>query len=76
MAIIPHKDQILGEKIHAVILSKKGDDVLNKLKNICLENLSEYKQPDYWTVTTNELPKNKNGKVLKSLLIEEMTDKF
>ena len=76
VAIIPHKDQILGEKIHAVILSKKGDDVLNKLKNICLENLSEYKQPDYWTVTTNELPKNKNGKILKSLLIEEMTDKF
>jgi acyl-CoA synthetase (AMP-forming)/AMP-acid ligase II len=38
--------------------------------------LSEYKQPDFWTFINKELPKNKNGKVLKSLLIEEMKDKF
>ena len=76
VAIIPYKDPILGEKIHAVVLSKSGDDILNKLKNICLENLSEYKQPDYWSFLTKDLPKNKNGKVLKSLLIEEMKDKF
>ena len=76
VAIIPYKDPILGEKIHAVVLSKSGNDILNKLKNICLENLSEYKQPDYWSFLTKDLPKNKNGKVLKSLLIEEMKDKF
>ncbi len=76
VAIIPYKDPILGEKIHAVVLSEKGNQILAQLKRICLENLSEYKQPDYWSFITNELPKNKNGKVLKSLLIEEMKDKF
>ena len=40
VAIIPYTDPILGEKIHAVVLSKSGDKVLYKLKNICLENLS------------------------------------
>ena len=53
-----------------------NEKTLNKLKKICLENLSEYKQPDYWSFLTKDLPKNKNGKVLKSLLIEEMKDKF
>ena len=76
VAIIPYKDPILGEKIHAVVFSEKSNQILGHLKKICLENLSEYKQPDYWSFITNELPKNKNGKVLKSLLIEEMKDKF
>ena len=53
-----------------------GSKILDQLKKICLENLSDYKQPDYWSFVQNELPKNKNGKVLKSLLIEEMKDKF
>ena len=75
-AVIPKKDPILGEKIHTIVYAEKGNEVLDSLKNICKQNLSEYKQPDYWTFLNKELPKNKNGKVLKSLLIEEMKDKF
>ena len=74
-AIIPYKDPILGEKIHAVIYTDKNN-ILNNLKDICLETLSEYKQPDYWTFSKNELPKNKNGKILKSFLISQLKDKF
>lgn len=74
-AIIPYKDPILGEKIHAVIYTDKNN-ILNNLKKICSETLSEYKQPDYWTFLENELPKNKNGKILKSFLISQMNDKF
>jgi len=75
-AVIPKMDPILGEKIHTIVYAEKGNEVLDSLKNICKQNLSEYKQPDYWTFLNKELPKNKNGKVLKSLLIEEMKDKF
>src|SRR6056300_1149017 len=75
-AVIPQKDPILGEKIHVIVYTNQGKHVLENLKNICKQNLSEYKQPDFWTFINKELPKNKNGKVLKSLLIEEMKDKF
>ena len=75
-AVIPIKDPILGEKIHTIVYAEEGNEVLDSLKNICKQNLSEYKQPDYWTFLNKELPKNKNGKVLKSLLIEEMEHKF
>jgi len=75
-AVIPQKDPILGEKIHAIVYATRGSQILDSLQRLCKENLSEYKQPDYWTFVSKELPKNKNGKVLKSLLIEEMKDKF
>ena len=75
-AVIPQKDRILGEKIHAIVYAARGSQILDSLQRLCEENLSEYKQPDYWTFVSKELPKNKNGKVLKSLLIEEMKDKF
>ena len=75
-AVIPQKDPILGEKIHAIVYAARGSQILDSLQRLCKQNLSEYKQPDYWTFVSKELPKNKNGKVLKSLLIEEMKDKF
>ncbi|MDA7579652.1 acyl--CoA ligase [Alphaproteobacteria bacterium] len=75
-AVIPQKDPILGEKIHAIVYASRGSQILDSLQKLCKKNLSEYKQPDYWTFVSKELPKNKNGKVLKSLLIEEMKDKF
>ena len=76
VAVIPHMDPILGEKIHVVIYSDNLNDNLEKLQKLCLKNLSEYKQPDYWTCLNSELPKNKNGKILKTLLIDQMKDKF
>ena len=76
VAVIPHMDPILGEKIHVIIYSDNQSKNLKKLQKLCSINLSEYKQPDYWTFLDSELPKNKNGKILKSLLIDEMEDKF
>ena len=76
VAVIPHMDPILGEKIHVIIYSDNQSKNLKKLQKLCLKNLSEYKQPDYWTFLDSELPKNKNGKILKTLLIDEMEDKF
>ena len=64
VAVIPHPDEILGEKIHVVIF--KNDSLLvDQLKLICKTKLADYKQPDYWTVVKDYLPKNKNGKVMK-----------
>ena len=64
VAVIPHPDKVLGEKIHVVIF--KNDTLLvDHLKLICKTKLADYKQPDYWTVIKDYLPKNKNGKVMK-----------
>tara|TARA_B100000989_G_scaffold248963_1_gene196506 strand:+ start:19 stop:789 length:771 start_codon:yes stop_codon:yes gene_type:complete len=76
VAVIPHMDPILGEKIHVIIYSDNQSNDLKKLQKLCSKHLSEYKQPDYWTFLSSELPKNKNGKILKTLLIDEMEDKF
>ena len=64
VVVIPHPDKVLGEKIHVVIF--KNDSLLvDQLKLICKTKLADYKQPDYWTVVKDYLPKNKNGKVMK-----------
>jgi long-chain acyl-CoA synthetase len=75
-AAVPYKDPILGEKIHVIVYSSQGEKNLDKLKMICSNNIAEYKQPDYWTFLNKELPKNKNGKIIKAKIIQEMRNKF
>lgn len=75
-AVLPCEDSILGEKIHVVIYTKEDSKIIDQLKSICTKTLAEYKQPDYWTFLNKELPKNKNGKVIKAQLIKEMSNKF
>ena len=75
-AAVPYEDPILGEKIHVIVYSNQGEKNLDKLKMICSNNIAEYKQPDYWTFLNKELPKNKNGKIIKAKIIQEMRNKF
>ena len=66
-AIIAKPCPVLGERVHAVIVVK-GEASVATLRAWCAERLSDYKVPETITLTTDLLPRNANGKVLKRQL--------
>src|SRR5712671_3401849 len=68
-AIIAKPCPVLGERVHAVIVTRHGD-VREALRAWCAERLSDYKVPETIDLTTEPLPRNANGKVLKRQLRE------
>jgi long-chain acyl-CoA synthetase len=68
-AIIAKPCPVLGERVHAVVVTRhavKGDE----LHAWCAERLSDYKVPETMDLTTEPLPRNANGKVIKRQLRE------
>ena len=62
----------LGERVHAVIVVREvitGE----ALQAFCAARLSDYKVPETVVLTTDALPRNANGKVLKRQLREALT---
>jgi acyl-CoA synthetase (AMP-forming)/AMP-acid ligase II len=71
-AIIAKPCPVLGERVHAVIVTR--DDVTGDvLRAWCAERLSDYKVPETMSLTSEPLPRNANGKVLKRKLRETLT---
>jgi acyl-CoA synthetase (AMP-forming)/AMP-acid ligase II len=69
-AIIATPCPVLGERVHAVIVTR-GDDVSSEaLRAWCAERLSDYKVPETMALTAEPLPRNANGKVMKKQLRE------
>jgi long-chain acyl-CoA synthetase len=69
-AIIAKPCPVLGERVHAVIVTRNGDISGDSLRAWCAGQLSDYKVPETMTLTTEPLPRNANGKVLKRQLRE------
>ncbi len=68
-AIIAKPCPVLGERVHAVVVTR--DDVTSEaLRAWCAERLSDYKVPETMLLTSELLPRNANGKVLKRQLRE------
>lgn len=68
---VPH--DVLGEDIAAVVVAKPGHRIdLADLERWCAERLADYKRPRR-IVVVDELPRNAMGKVLKRVLIEQLT---
>jgi long-chain acyl-CoA synthetase len=66
-AVIGGPDPVLGERVHAVVVPRDASVAETELKRFCATQLSDYKVPD--TVRFVEsLPRNANGKVLKTAL--------
>ena len=59
---------MLGERVHAVIVTRNNDASVEALRAWCAERLSDYKVPETIALTTEPLPRNANGKVLKRQL--------
>jgi long-chain acyl-CoA synthetase len=68
-AIIAKPCPVLGERVHAVIVVRKSVSS-EALRAWCAERLSDYKVPETIDLTTELLPRNANGKVMKRQLRE------
>ncbi|WP_291684434.1 class I adenylate-forming enzyme family protein [Bradyrhizobium sp.] len=69
-AIIAKPCPVLGERVHAVIVTRSGDVTESVLRAWCAERLSDYKVPETMALTSEPLPRNANGKVMKRELRE------
>src|SRR5207244_11597292 len=70
-AVIPVPDDMIGEKVGAVIVpSVDGLDVDAMLAHV-RERIADFKVPQYLAVRDEPLPRNPGGKVLKAQLREE-----
>jgi long-chain acyl-CoA synthetase len=69
-AIIAKPCPVLGERVHAVIVTRDSAVSSEALRAWCAERLSDYKVPETMALTAEPLPRNANGKVMKRQLRE------
>ena len=67
-AIIAKPCPVLGERVHAVIVTRNSDVGSEALRAWCAERLSDYKVPETMELISEPLPRNANGKVMKRQL--------
>jgi long-chain acyl-CoA synthetase len=63
---------VLGERVHAFVALKQADVRAEDLKEHCARLLADYKVPDFFTLRTEPLPRNANGKLMKRALREQL----
>jgi long-chain acyl-CoA synthetase len=71
-AVVGRPDPVLGERVHAFVVPKRADCDATVLKAFCAERMADYKVPDFFTITNEPLPRNPNGKVVKTVLRERV----
>lgn len=70
-AVIAKPCPVLGERVHAVVVSETELDG-EEIAKLCRERLSDYKVPETFTITSTALPRNANGKVDKKSLRDQI----
>lgn len=72
-AIVSVPCRVLGERVHAFVTLREPAEVCGEaLRVFCLERLADYKVPETFSLRTDPLPRNANGKVLKRALREQL----
>ncbi|QCI67870.1 class I adenylate-forming enzyme family protein [Phreatobacter stygius] len=72
-AVVAVPCPVLGERVHAFVVTDPAlSPTVEALKRYCAERLSDYKVPESLTLTTDPLPRNANGKVIKRALREAL----
>lgn len=77
-AVVGLACQVLGERVHAFVVLKEaenrpGNDTdAEALKLFCAAQLSDYKVPESFTLSTQPLARNANGKLMKKQLRESI----
>lgn len=72
-AVVGKPCPVLGERVHVFIATREGQSVdVNELASYCAERLADYKVPESFTLRTDPLPRNANGKLLKRELREQL----
>jgi acyl-CoA synthetase (AMP-forming)/AMP-acid ligase II len=70
-AIIAKPCPVLGERVHAVVVVRQSVE-RKTLQAWCAERLSDYKVPETIDLSSEPLPRNANGKVIKRQLRERL----
>lgn len=74
MAIIGKPCPVLGERVHAVVVPKDAqpsEDLAESIRTFAAERLSDYKVPEQIHFRSDPLPRNANGKIIKTQLRKE-----
>jgi long-chain acyl-CoA synthetase len=69
-AVVGAPDPVLGERVHAFVHGTRADADTAAIRAFCAERLSDYKVPDTITLLPEPLPRNANGKIVKTALHE------
>jgi acyl-CoA synthetase (AMP-forming)/AMP-acid ligase II len=71
-AVIAVPDDMMGEKVGAVIVPTTGTDLdINAVIAHCRDHLADFKVPQYLATRDEPLPRNPGGKLLKKQLRDE-----
>ena len=73
-AIIGRPCPVLGERVHAVVVPKDAapsEQLAENIRAFCAARLSDYKVPESIIFREAPLPRNPNGKIIKTQLREE-----
>jgi acyl-CoA synthetase (AMP-forming)/AMP-acid ligase II len=71
VAVVGVTDQVLGEKIKAVVFPMPGHSITaEEVLEFCRGKIADYKVPDFVIISEAPLPMNPGGKIMKDLLRE------
>ena len=71
-AVVGKPCPVLGERVHVFVTVTDLSVCGQELAAFCAERLSDYKVPESFTIGTEALPRNPNGKLLKRELREQL----
>lgn len=73
-AIVAKPCPVLGERVHAFVVHKPEHPNLTEemLDAYARSQLADYKRPETWSLRSEPLPRNANGKVVKRTLRDEL----
>ncbi|MDD3798822.1 MAG: AMP-dependent synthetase and ligase, partial [Novosphingobium sp.] len=72
-AVVGRPCEVLGERVVAFAVLRQGVSE-DALRAFCAQNLSDYKVPDRVHVVEGPLPRNPNGKLLKTAVREWLAE--
>lgn len=72
-AVIARPCPVLGERVHAVVVTDGSVDVAT-LEAHCGRELADYQCPESWTLRAEPLPRNANGKIIKRQVRTELAE--
>jgi len=71
-AVVSKPCPVLGERVHAYVTLRQMGATADTLHAHCAQRLSDYKVPESFTLSTEPLPRNANGKLVKRDLRERL----
>ena len=75
-AVVAKPCPVLGERVHAFVSLRRSDVSTDELRAHCKSRLSDYKVPESFTLTTEPLPRNANGKLMKRAMRDQVVALF